>query len=43
VPYENIDIQGTYFANVNYPTEFEIELKHDNNIEILDIFNYNPT
>ena len=40
VPYNDIDIHGTYFHNVNNPTEFEINLKHDNNVEILDIKKY---
>ena len=40
VPYNDIDIQGTYFHNVNNPTEFEINLKHDNNVKIIDIKKY---
>lgn len=40
VPYNDIDIEGTYFNNINNPTEFEITLKTDKNVKILDVFKY---
>jgi len=40
VPYSDIDINNTYFHNINNPTEFEINLKTDKNIKILDTFKY---
>jgi hypothetical protein len=40
VPYGDIDIEGTYFNNINNPTEFEITLKTDQNVKILDVIKY---
>ena len=40
VPYNDIDIEGTYFNNINNPTEFEITLKTDQNVKILDVIKY---
>jgi len=40
VPYSDIDINNTYFHNIKNPTEFEINLKTDKNIKILDTFKY---
>ena len=40
VPYNDIDIEGTYFNNINNPTEFEITLKTVQNVKILDVIKY---